>query len=528
MKPLQKTLVIVLLFIINSAYADTCEQPLAVETLVQTAHASGYGMDPRNTQLQSNPGFSKQDIANLALDWVFAIPKGIQVRSQPVITEQAIFFGTQYGDVYALDRESGCTYWKFNSNLEIRTALSIGPSEDGTGANLYFGDFVGNVFAIDAGTGELIWKQKASNHSSATITGAPTLYNDVLYVPVSSFEIGLAAIPFYPCCRFQGQVVAFNAYTGEMLWRESVFVDPPTRVEGRPYYWPHYAPSGATVWSSPTIDAKRNRLYVGTDQSYMHPAGDASDAIIAFDLTSGEVLWRQQTFANDVYNLSCITNTGNCPDPGSDFDYGAPPILTTTSNGKDIILAGQKSGMVSAMDPDNDGAILWQNRVGAGGALGGVHWGMAVEGDTLYVPISDVPYIDVPGVDGELRPGVYALDINSGRMLWEAKPQVPCGDSTCVPHFSAAAIAVPGAVFASDLDGTIWAFDVATGETLWSFNSDLLYLRTVNKKIGYGGCIDAAGQVIGGGRLIVMSGYSNYFFSGKEAGNALVVLAPQQ
>ena len=511
---------------VNVAAAATCTGSLSGPSLLATTKVSGFGLNVHNTRFQPTPGFSSDDIQNLQPKWIFAVPNGIQVRSQPVVTENALFFGTQLGDVYALNRKTGCTYWVFHAKWEVRTALSIGPSADGTGAILYFGTILGRIFAVNAETGELIWSQRASTYPSSTSTGAPTLYNGVLYAPVSSLEVGLAAIPFYPCCRFQGQVTAFNAYTGDIIWKRKVFDDAPTKVGHRSYFWPHFAPSGAPVWSSPTIDAKRNSLYIGTGQSYMAPAGDASDAIIAMDLTTGNVLWRRQTFAGDAFNISCVVKTGNCPGPGSDFDYGSPPILTTTSEGKDIILAGQKSGLVSALDPDDNGKILWQNRVGSGGVLGGIHWGMAVEGDTVYAAVSDNPVLKVPGTDGPPRPGVYALDIHDGALKWEAKPTIPCAKGRCVPHFSAAVLAVPGAVFASDLGGRIWAFDSSTGKTLWSFNTDIRFPVTVNGRVAHGGAIDAAGEVAGGGQLIVMSGYADYYLFGEKPGNAFIVFEP--
>ena len=116
--------------------------------------------------------------------------------------------------------------------------------------------------------------------------------------------------------------------------------------------------------------------------------------------------------SGDAWNGACVTlfSRANCPENnGPDADYGAPPILVK-SNGKDLILAGQKSGKVTAMDPDNDGAIVWQEQVGRGGTMGGVHWGMATDGKTLFVPINDRGLYDI-NEDIPKQPGMHTLNV---------------------------------------------------------------------------------------------------------------------
>lgn len=507
----------------NLAFAlSSCDQSLDQSNLLASAQVNGWGMDKQNRRYQMNSDITADNVTQLDIQWTFAVPNAIQVRSQPVVTDEALFFGTQNGTVLALNRETGCEYWRFKATSEVRTALSMGPDASGTGALLYFGDFGANIYAVDAATGKLIWKQDASQHYSATSTGAPTLYDGVLYAPVSSLEVGIAVVPLYPCCQFQGQVTAINALTGEIIWNRSVIPEKPQRVEDRPWYWPHYHQSGAPVWSSPTIDADRGLLYVGTGQSYMTPTAPTSDAIVALDLKTGDIVWRQQTNTTDAWNFSCLLKTGNCPKPGPDFDFGAPPILTKNSEGKSLILAGQKSGAVYALDPDNKGALLWQKQVGTGGALGGVHWGMAVKDDVLFVPISDAETPVFSGLEAPPKPGLYALNINNGELLWQATPSRPCRDNAsgqCKANFSGAALVTDDIVFAGDLDGTLWAFSTNNGNVLWQFNSDKK-LPALEGATANGGSIDSAAQIVANGQLFLSSGYGIF---GKKPGNAFIV-----
>ena len=505
-----------------AAAEQACESTLDAQEILTTVQVSSWGFNIRNTRFQPADlaGLKTPSTQPPALQWAFDFRNAFQARSQPVVTQQAIFTGSQSGNLYALDRQSGCVFWKFKASAEVRTGIVLGTNQAGDVPILYFGDFLGTAYAVNAATGNLIWRKTASNFYAATITGTPVLHDGVLYVPISSLEVGIAAIPFYPCCRFQGQVTAMNAYTGEWIWNKSVMTEVPKRVGKNSWYTANYSPSGAPVWSTPTIDVKRNRLYVGTGQSYMPPAADTTDSIVAMDLDTGDIVWKQQMTANDNWNISCIAKGPNCPEPGVDFDFGAPPILLTLQDGTDRIFAGQKSGMVYALDPDKDGAQVWQTRVGRGGALGGIHWGIASDGERIYVPVSDSDLFTI--TPGTPRPGLYALDPATGDVLWESKPQYPCGASVCTPSFSAAITVIPGAVLAGDLEGYVTLFDSANGKVLWTFDTDLRW-PSVNGRKANGGSIDSGGPIIAGGQIFVNSGYGLF---GKKPGNAFLVLQP--
>ena len=62
---------------------------------------------------------------------------------------------------------------------------------------------------------------------------------------------------------------------------------------------------------------------------------------------------------------------------GPDYDFGSSAILVDLPNGKRALIGAQKSGVVTAVDPDRNGEIIWQKRVGHGGTIGGVQWGPA-------------------------------------------------------------------------------------------------------------------------------------------------------
>ncbi len=472
-----------------------------------------WGNNLRNSRFQTaeRAGITHSAASRLKLKWAFGILGGSRIRSQPAVTEEALFLGSQPGILYALDRKTGCVWWTFSAEAEVRNAPTIGPDAQGNPSTLYFGDFNANVYAIKARTGELIWKKSVRDHPVGTITGSITHYQGRLYVPMSSTEVISAFNPEYECCTFRGGLLALDAKNGEKLWRFHT-VDEPQKNGMNSKGKDRFGPSGAPIWSTPTIDRKRGLIYVGTGENYSSPANDKSDAIIALDPKTGDVRWVQQTIEGDAWNGACgrFGSLVNCPEEnGPDFDFGAPPILTTLANGKDIILAGQKSGMLYGMDPDKNGKILWEIRTGMGGFNGGVHWGMASDGKTLFVGIADTPGNEF--AVGTSRQGLHAYDAATGKPIWSHFEPNVCEEEEhkCRTALSAPPTIAAGVIYAGALNGILRAYSAADGIPLWSTDTRRDY-ATVNGLDARGGSIDSSGPVIAGGMLFVNSGYDKF------------------
>jgi polyvinyl alcohol dehydrogenase (cytochrome) len=483
----------------------------------------GNGIDNRRYQPASVGGLTPDNVGDLELKWAFAFPNAARARSQPAVTEQAIFTGSQDGRVYALDTNSGCVWWSFDADSEVRSAPTIG--DDG---NLYFGDFNANVYAVDATSGKLVWKQSVKDHPAGAITGSPTLHDGKLYVPMSSTEVISAMNGNYGCCTFRGGVTALDAKDGRKLWRMHTTAEPGQTTKNKNGSM-NFGPSGAPVWSSPTVDAKRGLLYIGTGENYSTPANEMSDSIIALELGTGRVRWVQQMLQGDAWNASCgraaHNNNINCPkENGPDLDFGAPPILAKAAGGRDVILAGQKSGMIYALDPENRGKLLWQQRAGMGGFNGGIHWGMASDGRILYAGIADTP--GNKGAVGPPRQGMHAFDVATGKPYWSKIEPYVCKQDKheCRTALSAGVTLTDGVIFAGALNGILRAYSTKDGSILWTTDTRRDW-PTVNGVKGYGGAIDSAGPVVAGGYLIVNSGYDKF---GQIPGNVLLVFGPKE
>lgn len=487
----------------------------------------GWGYDNRRFVPPATAALNANDLPKLTLKWSLGFPQATRARSQPVVAMRAIFVGSQDGTIYALDLATGCARWTANIGAEIRTAIVVEPwQSNNTTAipRLFFGDLLGRVYALDAITGKTLWRISASDHPSTTITGTPVLYKNSLLVPVSSLESATAANPDFACCTSQGSVIALNIADGSLIWRHRTIEQEASYQGLNQRGVAIYGPSGAAVWNSPTVDIQRGVLYHGSGQNYSKPADQNSDAVFAVDIKSGERQWHQQMTANDIWVPTCIIIPGSCQSTSKlDADIAASVLLIKGATAaQDILIAGQKSGWVYALDPNQAGKLLWKKQLGRGGLYGGIHFGMAAEDSRIYIPIADTPdqWDGKPSTE-QGYPGVQAIDARTGTLLWRAiAPVTRCKNKHfCNAGVSAALTAIKGAVIAGHLDGMLRAYDGNTGKVLWETDTTQT-VAGVNGITAQGGSISGPGAAVADGHLIINSGYG---FGAHEPGNALLV-----
>lgn len=500
-----------------------CSQAASEFNRAATPAFSHWGFDQEGTHYigPDIAKVTKAALPTMEMDWAFAFPSAVRARSQPALAGGAVFVGSQSGLVYAFDAETGCTRWQFMASAEVRNAMIVAPwdpADEKVDPLVYFGDVSGNQYAVSAITGELIWRKRMDDHGVATLTAASTLVDDVLYVPISSLEEGAAISADYPCCTFRGAVAALNAGTGEELWRR-YFIPPAKEQATNGAGKKLYGPSGVPVWAGMSVDG--DLLFVATGDDYTGEGSGVSDSVIALNRHNGEIVWVAQARAGDVWNASCeYAGKINCPDDnGPDWDYGAGPVVATGASGRKLLLAGDKGGLVVGLDPLT-GKVLWRNKVGRGGVVAGINFGLAAHGGKVFVPVSDVP--DGRTYDEPAKPGLYALDIDTGEFIWKAPAEDTCnGRAGCFPGYSAAITVLDDYVLAGSNDGYLRAFDTENGAILWEYDTTRS-VGAVGDRVAQGGSV-GGGQapIVVGDRIILNSGYA---FSGKMPGNALLVL----
>ena len=496
---------------------------------------NGWSNGLTNTRFQSaaDAGLSSDQISQLAVKWAFGLPLNTTI-SQPTVVGGRIFVGSSRGRVYSIDAKTGCLYWSVKITTSERSAMTVAavPGTNPPRYAVYFGDLAANAHALDATTGTQLWITQVESHPLARSTGAVVLYKDRLYVPVSSTEE--AGDPKAPCCIFRGSVVALDAATGKKIWQAYTIREKPKPTRKNALGVQLWGPAGAGVWSAPTIDTKRNAIYVTTGDNYADPATKTSDAIVAFDLKTGKMLWSHQFTANDAFTIGCsVGDTNSCPKAnGPDLDFGSSAILRTLPNGKRVLIAGQKSGVLHAVDPDQRGKLLWEQRLGHGGVLGGIQWGSAADDDTVYAALSDVeinikndPDVGLATqLDNSKGGGLFAYDIATGKLRWTRPPAGCAGRSNCSPAQSSAVTAIPGMVFSGSIDGHMRAYSTQEGRVAWDFNTAQDF-PTVNKVAAKGGSIDGPpGATVAGGMVFMSSGYSLW---GGLPGNVLLGMSPE-
>lgn len=513
-----------------SAFCPAGKPPMAGP---MTGNWIGWSPGADNTRFQhtADAGLTREQVSRLKLRWAFGFPDDVTAFGAPAVVNGTLFVGSAAGSVQALDGQTGCIHWVFQANGPVRsTTVAV---KRGSSYSLVFGDQIGWVYLLDAKTGRLIWKKRIEAHEATRLTGSPAVNNGIVFVPAASWEETRAIDPQYACCTFRGSITALRAADGAVVWK-TYLVDPPKRTGVTKAGVEQRGPSGAGVWSTPTVDARRGVLYVTTGDNYSHPATPTSDAVIALDLKSGRIRWSRQTTANDVYNSACGGGGVNCPPAnGPDHDFGSSALLIKLSSGRELIFAGQKSGVVYALDPDQQGRIVWQTRVGRGSTNGGVQWGMASDGTKVYAAVSDV--VRPPGGVGGAGPignarldplqggGLTALRLDDGGRAWFV-PGTPCDPPKpgCSPAQPAAVTAIPGVVFSGAMDGHLRAFATADGAVVWDFDT-VKPFDTVNGVKAAGGSLDGAGAVVSGGMVFVNSGYPRF---GGMPGNVLLAFGP--
>jgi polyvinyl alcohol dehydrogenase (cytochrome) len=512
---------------------------------------NGWGPSIENSHAQQadQAGLTAEQVPRLHLKWAFGFPDATSAWAQPTIAGGRLYVGSQNGTVYSLDAASGCVVWTFVAQGGVRASISIGPrlrsrdsrssfgaagpraaSGEATGLArrsassaeaayvAYFSDQKGFAYAVDAATGRPLWMRKVDDHPLVRLTGSPALYNDRLYVPTSSYEEG-GKPPGYACCTFRGAIVALDARSGEVIWKTYTIAEEPRLLRAYADGTELRGPSGGAIWSAPTIDVKRGALYVGVGNTYSGAAQPTTDAVLALDLKTGKLRWSRQMPPSTPDVFGCTPGEVNCGErAGPDFDFGASPVLATLGSGRQLIVAGQKSGVVYALDPDKQGEQVWRYRAGGGSGLGGIQWGIAADRERVYVPVAEI-YNPTPG-------GLHAIDLATGTRVWYSPPEPPlCGKPSraCSGAQFSAVSTIPGIVFSPSNDGGVRAHASGDGRVVWTFDTNKEFL-TINGLRAKGGSMNGPAPVVAGGLVYVSSGYGVF---GLRPGNVLLAFAPE-
>jgi polyvinyl alcohol dehydrogenase (cytochrome) len=506
---------------------------------------NGWGADLRNTRSQSAAaaGLTPAQISRLQLNWAFGFPGATALYSQTVY-DGRLYVSSNAGYVYSLDAGSGCVHWAFRAQAAVRSSFTIGRlSRTNARLAVFFGDTRSTAYALDASTGAVIWKTLTDSHPLARITGTPALNDGRVYVPVTSLEEPEAGQANYACCTLRGLVAALDAATGKEVWKSYTIPEAAKVVGKNSLGKDMLAPADAGVWVTPTLDVRRRALYVATGNAFSG-APSGANAVMALNMDTGKVLWTMQALALDFWHNGCVQNvpgrgagrgrdgapqgapaagrggggrgnaypSENCPPQdilGPDWDFGAPPALARMSDGREILIAPQKQGLIWAINPDT-GQVLWKQDVAReiDGGRGETLFGGAVDSERAYF--------------GLTSSGHVALDLKTGGELWWMPATPPAGRQSQRGIVGAVTL-IPGALLSGARDGMVRAVSSRTGQLLWEFDTAREF-TTVNGVAGKGGSAASGGPIVANGMVFIGSGYPG--FQNGQPGNVLLAFAP--
>ena len=455
------------------------------------------------------------NVPTLVPQWIFPVTNDVSATPSIDPVSNAVYFPDWSGNITKLNATSGAVIWQHNvtsyglpagamsrNTPTLSGGLVIFGASGGLGLKIKSPAYLN---AVDPDTGDLVWQLEVDSDPNALITGSPVVYNNVIYVGVSSSEEKLESP------TFQGSVIAVSLTSGALLWQTYMTVAGYT---------------GAPIWSStPAVDVTRNQLYVTTGNNYLVPdsvedceqaakgnpskilacqsPSNLADSIVALDLTTGKIKWAHHCAAEDNFIAAC-NQKGNtaCPDPeGNDYDFGSGAnFFTTEIQGipTDIVGAGQKSGVYWALNPAN-GSVIWKTQVGPGGILGGMEWGTAVDGQQIYVAISNSSHtkytLQPTGMSWD-GGSWAALNAATGEIVWQVPDPGLNTVNPTLPADSLGPVTVAnGVVYAASMSGAMYAFDASSGATRWTYQA--------------AGSVNAAPSVYDG-VLYWGSGYHNF------------------
>ncbi len=534
---------------VGDGWIDTmmCPTERRTPNLSSAPNVAGFGFDLTNTRNLSyeQAGLVADDIADLELAWAVAFPLTASLRGQAAVVGSTVFLPVGESDnrLFAFDisdTAEPCIQWVYQGGAALfRSSAAYGVRPDGRRV-VMVSDLGANTHMVDALTGEKLWVSRFGLFDNSMGTGTPVLVEDMVIAPSSQYEITQGGYDVHLCCRSHGGVVALDAMTGDRVWEAHTMPDAEPlydRGDGQ-MLW---GPSGAPIWNSPAIDLERRQIYVGTGESNSPPAHESTDAILAIDLDDGSIKWMYQALADDIWIVHCAP--GGEPRPGAtrlncvpdsqtvylDFDFGASTILATTPSGRDLLIAGQKSGDVYALDPDT-GDLVWRAFPGGGGMI---NWGMSIDDTHVYVPLNSFGLEpEEPGGPRIRTHGVYALNLETGEIDWTFATEPYCTDErrafvpSCERSYglNAPTTIVGDHVFAGTLDGRLYALDRRTGEVDWSYDAARSF-ETVNGVPGNGGTFGNNAAIAANGMIIANSGYGVW---GIGPGNVMLGFRPRE
>ncbi|MCI4364639.1 MAG: PQQ-binding-like beta-propeller repeat protein [Thermoplasmata archaeon] len=361
------------------ASTDAVPAPIGTwSTYEFAANRSGYNFDEHTLSPQNAP--------ELRVAWNVSLPGPI--FASPTVVNGTVYVGSWDGFETALFASNGTVIWNTFLGQENFTGQGYGcPWANPLGvtsAATVVGDtvFVGGAtqyFALNATTGAQLW-----NYSEGAASNGYYAWSSPLYYEGNVY-VGIASQCDNPL--LDGGLLELSATTGSVVHHLD------TAGGGQ----------GGSIWSSPTVDAANNTVWVTTGNG-PYGSGSYGQAVVAVNATTLQVKgsWQAPAGPNDI-------------------DFGAGGTLFTSSGGGLGVVATNKDGWAYALNRSNLGAgPLWSDQTTTfpgdpscqppGFSIAPA----AFDGTSVYLP-SSYTTINAVAENGSVR----AADPSNGTYRWQ-------------------------------------------------------------------------------------------------------------
>lgn len=400
-------------------------------------------------------------------------------QAGPVVIGDTMFVTTAHTTV-ALNARNCALIWR---NVDTARADDPFPVNRGVAyanGKVFRGAPGGRLVALSSSTGVQVWETKAANGSVGEfLSSAPVAWDGKVFIGLAGGDWGV-----------RGAMMAFNADSGTQAWK--FFLVPMGTEQGADtWHMPETAArGGAATWTSYTIDAEAGEIFVpaGNPAPDFDPAarpGDNlfSNSVVVLDARTGALKWWYQSVPND----------------GFDWDMSAAPVLYTTSDGSSRVAIAGKEGMLASVDRTTHEPVFKlpittifnaekdptpEGIRACPGVLGGVEWnGPAFDPTSRTIFVGSVDWCatftlgtEYQYVQGQLYMGtgyspdpteeatgwVHAINADDGTIKWKFKSPTPV--------ISGVTPTAGGVLFVGNISGTLYAFDMASGNVLHEMN----------------------------------------------------------
>ncbi|MEO8139129.1 MAG: PQQ-binding-like beta-propeller repeat protein, partial [Gemmatimonadota bacterium] len=485
-------------------------------TLSAQANWTTYGGNDWNQRFSTLAQINTTNVRSLVPRMIFqtGIARLGSFENTPIVVDNMMYVTTPYNTAIGYDLNTGKQVWRYEHKLGT-SIYCCGPNNRGVavhGPHVYMGTLDARLVALDRMTGDVAWDIEVADPAYGySITHAPIVIGDMVIVGVSGGEYGI-----------RGHVTAYNAMTGEQMWRWYSIPAP----KGDPTFdavapngwwgtWPTHTADGADlhrnvsaekadsaknadawtrggggVWMTPAYDKALNTIFVAVGNPSPDLDGGVrpgdnlyTDCVVAIDASTGKTKWYYQTVPHDVWDLDAVS----------------PPVVTTLAGRKVVVHAG-KTAWVYVLDattgklvrrtenftpqenmfalPSAEGTRMLP------GANGGAEWSpIAIDPRLNYAFVAGLHqpmnYIthNAPlekgrlwlgsafvAIAGEEQWGTYsAINLATGKIVWQNK--------VAQPMMGGALATAGGLTFTGEGNGKFNAFDSRTGKLLWQFQA---------------------------------------------------------